>query len=42
MANGHLGFPWNLGDPVVSSAKSRLEIPVYQLQASAAHSYAEE
>ena len=37
MANGHLGFPRNLGDPVVSSAKSRLGIPGYQLQAPAAH-----
>ena len=32
----------NLGDPVVSSAASRLEIPGYQLQASAAHSSVEE
>jgi hypothetical protein len=32
----------NLGDPVVSSAKSRLELPGDQLQASAAHSSAEE
>ena len=42
MANGHLGFSRNLGDPVVSSAKSGLEIPGYQLQASAAHSSAGE
>jgi len=42
MANGHLGFPRNLGDPVVSSAKSRLEIPGQQLLASAAHSSAGE
>ena len=33
-----LGFSRNLGDPVVSSAKSRPEIPGDQLQASAAHS----
>ena len=32
-ANGQLGFPRNLGDPVVSSAESRREIPGYQLQA---------
>jgi hypothetical protein len=38
MANGQLGFSRNLGDPVVSSSKSRLEIPGNQLQASAAHS----
>jgi hypothetical protein len=42
MANGHLGLPRNLGDPVVSSAKSRLEILGQQLQASAAHSSAGE
>src|SRR5262249_3128518 len=42
MANGHLGFPRNLGDPVVSSATSRPELPGYQLQASAAHSSAGE
>jgi hypothetical protein len=42
MANGHLGFPRNLGDPVVSTANSRLEIPGYQLQALAAHSSARE
>jgi hypothetical protein len=36
------GFPRNLGDPVVSSATSRPEIPGYQLQASAAHSSAGE
>ena len=42
MANGHLGFPRNLGYPVVSSAKFRPEIPDYQLQASAAHSSAGE
>ena len=41
-ANGQLGFPRNLGDPVVSSATSRLEIPGDQLQASAAHSSVEE
>ena len=28
----------NLGDPVVSSARSRPELPGHQLQASAAHS----
>ena len=32
----------NLGDPVVSSATSRLEIPGDQLQASTAHSSAGE
>jgi len=32
----------NLGDPVVSSANSRLELPGHQLQVSAAHSSAEE
>ena len=32
------GFSRNLGDPVVSSAESRPEIPGYQLQASAVHS----
>jgi hypothetical protein len=37
-----LGFSRNLGDPVVSSAKSRPEIPGHQLQASAAHSSVEE
>ena len=37
-----LGFSRNLGDPVVSSAKSRPEIPGYQLQAPAAHSSAGE
>ena len=42
MANEHLGFSRNLGDPVVSSAKSRPEIPGCQLQASAVHSSAEE
>ena len=42
MANGHLGFPRNLGDPVVSSAKSRPEIPGQQLLASAVHSSARE
>ena len=41
-ADGQLRFPRNLGDPVVSSANSRLEIPGDQLQASAAHSAAEE
>jgi hypothetical protein len=30
------------GDPVVSSTKSRLEIPGYQLQALAAHTSAKE
>ena len=39
-ANGQSGFPRNLGDPVVSSATSRLELPGDQLQASAAHSSA--
>ena len=42
MANGTFRFPRNLGDPFVSSTKSRLEIPGYQLQASAVHSSAEE
>ena len=37
-----LGFPRNLGEPVVSSATSRPELPGDQLQASAAHSSAEE
>ena len=37
-----LGFPRNLGVPVVSSAMSRPEIPGVQLQASAAHSSAGE
>jgi len=37
-----IGFSRNLGDPVVSSADSRLELPGYQLQASAAHSSAGE
>src|SRR5262249_29405693 len=37
-ANGHLGSPRNLGDPVVSSVTSRPELPGYPLQASAAHS----
>ena len=37
-ANGQLRFLKNLGDPFVSSTKSRLEIPGYQLQALAAHS----
>jgi hypothetical protein len=32
----------NLGDPVVSSARSRPEIPGYQLQALAVHSSAGE
>ena len=41
-ANGQLRFPRNLGDPVVSSATSRLEIPGDQLQALAAHSSVEE
>ena len=38
MANGELRFPRNLGDPVVSSARSRPEIPGYQLQALSVHS----
>ena len=41
-ANGQWGFPRNLGEPVVSSATSRLELPGDQLQASSAHSSAEE
>jgi hypothetical protein len=41
-ANGQWGFPRNLGEPVNSSATSRLEPPGDQLQASAAHSSAEE
>src|SRR4051812_34674469 len=36
------GFPRNLGDPVVSSAQSRPELPGDQLRASAAHSSAGE
>ena len=36
------GFPRNLGGPVVSSTKSRPEIPGDELQASTAHSSAEE
>ena len=36
------GFPRNLGDPVVSSVRTRPEIPGDQLQASAAHSSAGE
>ena len=36
------GFPRNLGDPVVSSVKSRPELPGDQLQAPAAHSSAGE
>jgi hypothetical protein len=36
------GFPRNLGDPVVSSATSRPELPGHQLQAPAAHSSAGE
>ena len=42
IANGSLRFPRNLGDPVASSADSRLETPGYQLQASAAHSSVKE
>ena len=42
MANGHLGFSRNLGDPVVSSAKIPAGVPGDQLQASAAHSSAGE
>src|SRR5689334_13511548 len=42
MANGHLGFPRNLGDPAVPSATSRPELPGHQLPASAAHSSAGE
>jgi hypothetical protein len=42
MGKRTLGFPRNLGDPVVSSVQSRLEIPGHQLQASAAHSSAGE
>jgi hypothetical protein len=37
-----MGFPRNLADPAVSSAKSRLEIPGDQLQAWAAHSPVQE
>jgi hypothetical protein len=36
------GFSRNLGDPVVSSAKSRPELPGHQLQVSTAHSSVEE
>ena len=42
MANGQLRFPRNLGGPVVSSARSRRELPGDQLQASTVHSSAEE
>ncbi len=42
MADGLLRFPKNLGDPVASSATSRLETPGYQLRALAAHSSARE
>ncbi len=35
MSKRIIGFSENLGDPVVSSANSRLELPGYQLQASA-------
>ncbi len=35
MSKRIIGFPRNLGGPVVSSANSRLELPGYQLQASA-------
>ena len=42
MANGQLRFLKNLGDPFVSSTKSRMEIPGDQLQASAVHSSAGE
>ena len=38
MANGQLGFSRNLGGPVVSSTRSRPEIPGDQLQALAVHS----
>ncbi len=41
-ANGQWRFPRNLGDSVVSSVNSRLEIPGDQLQASAVHSSVEE
>ena len=41
-ANGQFGFSKNLGGPDVSSVDSRLELPGYQLQASAVHSSAEE
>src|SRR5262249_3310750 len=41
-ANGQSGFSKNLGDPAVSSAKSRPELPGDQLPASAAHSSAAE
>src|SRR5262249_46184648 len=42
MANGQSGSPRNLGDPAVSSATSRPELPGYQLQAAAAQSSAGE
>jgi hypothetical protein len=42
MANGHLGFSRNLGDPVVSSAKIPAGVPGDQLQVSAVHSSAGE
>ena len=42
MCRRMIGFPRNVGDPFVSSMKSRLEIPGYQLQASAVRSSAEE
>ena len=41
-ANGQLRFPRNLGDLVVSSVTSRLDLPGQQLLVSAAHSSAEE
>lgn len=41
-ANGQSGFSRNLGGPVVSSAKFRMEIPGDQLQAPTAHSSAGE
>jgi hypothetical protein len=36
-ANGQSGFPRNLGDPVVSTATSRAEIPGKQLLAPRPH-----
>ncbi len=42
MADELFRFPRNLGAPVVSSAEFWLETPGHQLQASAAHSSAEE
>ena len=42
MANGKPRFPRNLGEPCSLLGEFRLEIPGYQLQASAAHSSVKE